>query len=271
MAPCLIFADANFDLDAHAAYPKDMLAAVLQEDLIDMDYLHSAAAGVPTCCTYEANSGSKTRIDGVLADARTASTLTGVQVRTDLLLPGHRAVEFSFDLAWASQPATKMRKFPDLPSPVFTEAREEALAESWVVQHLGEWEALSLDGDPSQHTLDRAWGLWTWLAEETSLALAHAPAEQREGQRLPLAPHKWERGRGTGWALVQAALCPAKPTPSGGAVTSFSLCLTAAQGCLRHLQHWANQDNHPAALPTPVLHNWRCAGGSRSWMACPCR
>ena len=29
VAPCLIFADANFDLDVHAAYPKDMLAAVL--------------------------------------------------------------------------------------------------------------------------------------------------------------------------------------------------------------------------------------------------
>ena len=59
-----------------------------------------------------------------------------------------------------------MRKLPDLPPPVFTEARAEALAESWVAQHLGGWEALSLDGDPSQHTLDRAWDLWTWLAEE---------------------------------------------------------------------------------------------------------
>ena len=176
MAPCLIFADANFDLDAHVAYPRDMLAAVLQGDLIDLDHLHSVAAGVPTCCAYETNSGNKTRIDGALADVQTASTLIGMQVRTDLLLPGHRAVEFSFNLARASQPVAKMQKFPDLPSPVFTEAKSEALAESWVAQHLGEWEALFLDGDPSQHTLDRAWDLWTWLAEETSLALAHAPA-----------------------------------------------------------------------------------------------
>ena len=132
-----------------AAYPKDMLAAVLQGDLIDLDHLHSAAAGVPTCCAYEANSGSNTRIDGALADARTASTLTGVRVCTDLLVPGHRAVEFSFDLARASQLVTKMRKFPDLSSSVFTEARAQALAESWVAQHLGEWEALSPDGDSS--------------------------------------------------------------------------------------------------------------------------
>ena len=78
VAPCLIFADANFDFDVHTAYPKDVLAAVLQGDMIDLDYLHSAAAGVPTCCAYEASSGSKTRIDGALADARRASTLTGV-------------------------------------------------------------------------------------------------------------------------------------------------------------------------------------------------
>ena len=158
-------------------------------------------------------------------------------MRADLLLPGHRAVESSFDLARASQPVTKMRKLPDQPPPIFTQARAEALAESWVAQHLGEWEALSLGGDPSQRTIDRAWDQWTWLAEETSLALAHAPAEQWEGQRLPLAPRKWERSRGTDRALVQAALCPAKSTPSGGAITSFLLCLTAARGCLRHLQH----------------------------------
>ena len=84
-------------------------------------------------------------------------------MRTDLLLPGHRAVEYRFDLARASQPVTKMRKLLDLPPAVFTEARAEALAESWVAQHLWGWEALSLDGDPSQHTLDRAWDLWMWL------------------------------------------------------------------------------------------------------------
>ena len=256
MAPCLIFADANFDLDAHEAYPKDVLTAVLQGDLIDLDHLHSAVAGGLTCCAYEANPGSRTRIDGALADARTASTLMSVRARTDLLLPGHRAVEFSFDLARASQPVSKMRKFPDLPTPVFAEAKAEALAEGWVAQHLGEWEALSLDGDPSQSTLDSAWGLWTWIAEEAALALAHAPAGQRVGQRLPLAPRKWDRGRGTDRALVQATLCPAKSTPSGGAVAPFSLCLTAAQGCLRHLQHWAKHDNRPAALPTPILQNW---------------
>ena len=125
-----------------------------------------------------------------------------------------------------------------------------------MAQHLGEWEALSLDGDPSPSTLDSAWGLWTWLAEETALALAHARAEQREGQRLPLAPQKWDRGRGTERALVQATLCPATLTPFGGAITPFSLCLTAAQGRLRHLHHWAKQDNRPAALPMPVLQNW---------------
>ena len=62
VAPCLIFPDANFNLDVHAMYPKDMLAAVLKGDVIDLDYLHSAAAGVPTCCAYEASSGSKTRL-----------------------------------------------------------------------------------------------------------------------------------------------------------------------------------------------------------------
>ena len=41
-----------------------------------------------------------------------------------------------------------MRRFPDLPPLVFAEARAEAVAEGWVAQHLGEWEALSLDGNP---------------------------------------------------------------------------------------------------------------------------
>ena len=256
VAPCLIFADANFDLDAHAAYPKDVLTAVLQGNLIDLDHLHSATAGVPTCCAYETSPGSKTRIDGALADARTASTLTNVRARTDLLLPGHRAVEFSFDLARASQSVSKMRKFPDLPAPVFAEAQAETLAEGWVAQHLLEWEALSLDEAPTQATLDSAWALWSWVAEEAALALAYPPAGHMGGQKLPLAPRKWDRGRGTDRALVQAALCPAKSTPSGGAVAPFSLCLTAAQGCLRHLQHWAKQANRPAALPAQVLQNW---------------
>ena len=77
VAPCLIFADANFDLDVHGAYPKDVLAAVLQGDLINLDHLHSAAAGSPTRCAYETGPGSKTRIDGALADARTASSARG--------------------------------------------------------------------------------------------------------------------------------------------------------------------------------------------------
>ena len=93
----------------------------------------------------------------MLADARTTSTLTSVRVRADLLLLGHRAVEFNFDLARASRPVTKMQKLPDLPQTIFAEARAEALAESRVAQHLGEWEALSLGGDPSQRTKDRAW------------------------------------------------------------------------------------------------------------------
>ena len=55
-----------------------------------------------------------------------------MRVRTDLLLLGHRAVEYRFDLARASQPVTKMRKLPDLPPLVLTEARAEAVAEGWV-------------------------------------------------------------------------------------------------------------------------------------------
>ena len=73
--------------------------------------------------THFVTYGSKTRIDRALSDARTTSTLTNVRARTDLLLPGHRAVEFSFDLARASQSVSKMRKFPDLPAPVFAYCR----------------------------------------------------------------------------------------------------------------------------------------------------
>ena len=256
-APCLIFADMNFNMDDHGAYPAGVLTAVLQGALLDLDQLHAATARTRTACSYAASAeGDGRRIDGALADARTASTLSSVRVREDVRLPGHKAVEFVFDLEKASQSVVKMRKMPEFRPSVFPADKAERLAESWVSQHLGAWEALGLAGEPTQATLDQAWALWTWIAEETCLALAHPPAGEKEGHKLPLAPRKWERGRGTDRTLVRTALCPAKSTKEGASVSPFSLCLTAALGCLRHLRHWASQGGRPAALPRLVLQNW---------------
>ena len=64
-----------------------------------MDQLHAATARTRTACSYAASAeGDGRRIDGALADARTASTLSSVRVREDVRLPpsapsggGHRS------------------------------------------------------------------------------------------------------------------------------------------------------------------------------------
>ena len=87
---------------------------------------------------------------------------------------------------------------------------------STLLQEAGKkWKALLED----QTEIDGLWEYWTWMAEETGLALSCDSLTKDTATPLPYAPGTMDRGRGTDEMLIETGLGPTKTTARGAPFT----------------------------------------------------
>ena len=86
--------------------------------------------------------------------------------------------------------------------------------------------------------IENIWELWTWLAEETGLALGCPDlqiGELKANNPLPFAAKKTIRGRGTKKMLKTINMAPTKTTDTGAPRTCVIRESLAIHGSLRSL------------------------------------
>ena len=89
---------------------------------------------------------------------------------------------------------------------------------------------------------DDTWAFWSWVAEETLLALCEPGLEEADldGQRpLPVAKEDVFRGTGTSKMVREARLCPQQHRATGAPLVCLLARIQAARGALRTLQRRA--------------------------------
>ena len=101
--PKVVLGDFNEDLDRVQGLPHLMKTALLGGALVDVDKLYADHRGGTCCCAYHSAAGGQTRIDGLLSDKTTASTVVSVAKVEGLHLPGHDPILFVFDLGSTKQ------------------------------------------------------------------------------------------------------------------------------------------------------------------------
>ena len=98
-SPFLIATDANVQLDHYCCMPNLMMTELLSGRIVDVDLLHARTTGQDCQCSYHNGSIKQkpTRIDGILADAKTASAIMKVLPTERCPVPGHKPVTFTFN------------------------------------------------------------------------------------------------------------------------------------------------------------------------------
>ena len=183
--------------------------------LVDLDKTYARANNLATIATCQYGKNSSTRIDGVLADRRTATLLTKVEPVSPTAIPGHRPVKYTLDLAGASQTVLKIKKLPKLSFPQRSKEAIDKIGREQQSKHLnGFCKAIS------NRDIETAWSLWIEMAESTLLALADG------------TPSVLCRGRGTKSMITKASLLPPKHNIQGGPKTKTLRDITACIGCL---------------------------------------
>ena len=81
--------------------------------------------------------------------------------------------------------------------------------------------------------MDVLWEYWTWMAEETGLALSCDSLTTDTATPLPYAPGTMDRGRGTDEMLIETRLGPSKTTTRGAPRTRLLSKIQSALGTLR--------------------------------------
>ena len=116
-APHIVGADYNFPLAQLRDVPQAMLAHLLTRRLVDLN-LESAGSKERCRCGYtRGEEVAATRIDGVLADLCTASTVLRVERIPSKGIPGHRPVCFDLAVEAASQEVLRAIQPPQIVLP----------------------------------------------------------------------------------------------------------------------------------------------------------
>ena len=105
-------------------------------------------------------------------------------------LPGHNAVYYQMDLEQPMQRLAKLRKLPPLLSAPREQEDTGAVVKILVKPHLSKWHAMIDAGTP----IDDPWSLWTFIAEETGLALSCDDLDADAATPLPYASRIWRGG-----------------------------------------------------------------------------
>ena len=236
--PLLIAGDYNAPLDSEEALPPQILTEILAGRWVDVDLQLAKAAGRPTVGRYHNGSAttSPTRIDGVMADPRLASTVKEVMEVEDVGLPGHTPLCVVLQVGMTRQPILKKKSFRPLDLTSSIEDPED-LMNPLLERLRPEWEEMLED---PLCGVDDLWKAWTRLAEEVILIMAMPGYEEavQEQEYLPLAPPTAQRGRGTEAMKQRTTLAPCKTEPSGAPRTKPLKIVTAALGALATIAAW---------------------------------
>ena len=211
--PLLIAGDYNVPLDEEEGMPPQILTEVLAGRWVDVDLQLARAAERPTVGRYHNGSTftTPTRIDGVMADPRLASTVQAVAAIEDVGLPGHTPFCVVLQVGMTRQPMVKKKSFRPLNLASCMEKPED-LMNPLIAELRPEWDRML--GDP-QCGVNDLWMVWTRLAEEVVLIMAMPNFEEVVRTRgcLPLAPQTAQRGRGTESMKQHTTLAPGKTVP----------------------------------------------------------
>ena len=262
-SPFLIATDANVQLDHYRCMPNLMMTELLSGRIVDVDLLYARTTGQDCQCSYHNGSIKQkpTRIDGILADAKTASAIMKVLPTERCPVPGHKPVTFTFNFKQSAQRVLKFVRLPPMIPAHLQKRKRDQIVKDVTEPYVAIWEKV-LDNEAS--TADQLWDLWTWLAEETMLVLTMAPPPAvRTGIcQLPLAPQESPRGRGTKKMLKTVELTPKRMTSSGLPCTAPTKEMSALLSALVPVMKWAasrEQAVVPVMGPVPreVLNNWK--------------
>ena len=122
--------------------PQAVLAHLLTRWLVDLDLEYAGSEGRCQCGYTRAEEVATTRIDGVLADPRTASTVQRVEHIPSEGIPGHRVVRFNLAVEVASQEVLRAVRPPQVILPERELDVGHALGKALLSPHQGKWETL---------------------------------------------------------------------------------------------------------------------------------
>ena len=104
----------------------------------------------------------------MLVDPAHAGSVTAVEEVPEYGLPGHNAVKYTLNINAPMQRVMKLRKLPPFGLPPRDDTDLEEICREFLRPHIPQWDSV-LDTGAS---VDRLWEFWTWLAEQTGLALS---------------------------------------------------------------------------------------------------
>ena len=115
-SPFLIATDANVQLDHYRCMPNLMMTELLSGRIVDVDLLHARTTGQDCQCSYHNGSIKQkpTRIDGILAYAKTASAIMKVLSTERCPVPGHKPVTFTYHFKQSAQRVLKFVRLPPM-------------------------------------------------------------------------------------------------------------------------------------------------------------
>ena len=133
-------------------------------------------------------------------------------------LPGHIAVCYQLDLDQFMQRVAKLRKLSPFSLPPQEQKDTAAVLKILLKPHLSKWHAMIDAGAP----IDELWSLWTFVAEETGLALSCD--DLNEDTATPLSTCPPGRGEGARYRCNDPAhyLGPTKTTRNGASARGSS-------------------------------------------------
>ena len=201
---CLIaLTDANFNFDKPNLIPP-ALVALADGWLMDIDLEHARLHDTPPISAYTRGEGTTTCIDAMLVDPARAGFVTAMEEVPKHGLRGDNVVRYTLNISAPMQRVMKLCKLPLFSLPPRDDTNLEETCTELLRPHIPQWDSL-LD---TRASVDRLWEFWTWLAEETGLALSCDGLTTDTAKHIPYAPYAIERGRGTSDMLMEATLCP---------------------------------------------------------------
>ena len=146
-APLIVGADFNSPLGDLGTAPEPLLAALVTRRLVDLDLEFNKSQEASVCRFSPTGASAGTRIDGILADPRVATSLEDVQPVRGSGIRGHRPVVFSVRLSRATQRVWRAVRPPVVTIPERPEEQRRNLEDCLLSPLTVDWEAVLESAD----------------------------------------------------------------------------------------------------------------------------
>ena len=144
--------------------------------------MHASRTPPLSVCTH--GDGTATQIGAMMVDPAHADSLTAMEEVSEHGLPGHNAARYTLNIDAPVQRVMKLRKLPPISLPPGDDTELKEICKELLCPRIPRWDSL-LDTGAS---MDRLWEFWTWLAEETGLALSGDSLTTHIGDPSPMPP-----------------------------------------------------------------------------------